>query len=611
MIEMARRIFIVAVSLIVLVFIWPVNDGFPVAVSVDGSINLGNLPEVLRPGLYGDWSANSEPISSQFAFDKKPFWRLSLGIGWDESLNKPADFDISFRDWLRDNVDPNIKKYQDAGYQTVISLIQVPKWLSSHPDDGCMPSSAECWKKWQYSPPGDYVEWKRLLQLLVTTQKQDGIKADYIIWDEPNWMFYGTEEQYFEMYKHSAEAIKGIDSSIKVGALGVGCWACGKESNCPAEFTGLPDGQCPNLGHSMIMGQIMYVSGNNIPMDFIDWHFPELESFTQQVNGTRGWLTTYGLDSTLPLTVGEWVYSPIKQYEATEIGAANAIYTLKAFIDNGIYRHSATSIYDQSLWLSGDWANVGFFSPEGVIRAKWNAFKAVDKLSGQRLKATLTDEPLVTAVASKKNNIISVVMANSSNLQAVTFELKNIASGAYTFRKYIIDGDMDEIHSNPCRYNKKTELALSDNDCGVDGAVDKAVAWTRNEAEKTTTAYMMSAGISQQNANNIFVCFNDPACNVVDYVKAFCQANPNQCLGKKAVFSEAQQLYNNLFYHGRHKIKSGKVYTISTFIDQINNLKEVSMEGSKQEKQVSVTGGTYSEVITMKPYSVILIELVQ
>ena len=73
---------------------------------------------------------------------------------------------------------------------------------------------------------------------------------------------------------------------------------------------------------------------------------------------------------------------------------------------------------------------------------------------------------------------------------------------------------------------------------------------------------------------------------------------------------EAQYLYNNLFYHGSHKLKSGKIYAISTYIDQINNLKEVSLEGSKQETQVNVASGTYTEAINMLPFSVILIELV-
>ena len=613
--EVARPIFIAVFALFCLVFIWPVDDGFPIVVTVDASNNLGNFPDVLRPGLAGAWSENSMPLSSQLAFNKKPFWRLSIGIGWDENSVKPADFDQNFQNWLRNTVDPNIKKYQDAGYQTVISINQMPKWLSLYPSDECLPSNAEgCWLKWQYSPPNDYSEWKRLLQLLVNTQKKDGIKADYIIWDEPNWMFYGTQEQYLELYKNSVEAIKGIDGSIKVGALGVGCWSCKKDTNCPAQITGLPDGEC-NVSNpildTMIKEQIKYVSANNVHMDFIDWHFPDLPIFKQEIDTTKNWLTTYGLDSALPLTIGEWVFSPSNEDESTEKAAAHTIYLINKFIDNGIYRHSATSIYDQSGWANGDWAHVGFFSEEGVIKTKWNSFKVLDRLHSQRLKVSSdSGEYALPTIASRDNNKIAAVLANQSSSQQVTFVINNLTPGTYTYRKYTIDGNMDEIHSNPCRYNKKTEFSPSTSDCGVNGAIDQAIAKAINEAENATTSYMVSSGISQQNANNLFVCYNDPACNIENYIKTYCQNNATKCTAKRPVILEAQQLYKNLLYHGKYRINSGRIYSTSTYVDQINNLKEISLEGSKQEEQVTVSG-TYTEVINMLPYSVILIELLQ
>ncbi|MFZ2197286.1 MAG: hypothetical protein WAV13_06125, partial [Thermodesulfovibrionales bacterium] len=420
---MAHKIYITVLYLIFLLFVWPVSEGFPapVTVTVDVSNNLGDLPGVFRSGLMGAWNNNFAPLTSEISYkNKKPSMRLALGIGWDEAAPKPIDFEIRFQKWLRDIVDPNIIKYQNAGYQTVITLTEVPRWLSSYPaTEECLPIGDGCWKKWQFSPPNDYAQWKNLLQLLVTTQKQDGINADYIIGDESNWMFYGTEEQYFELYKNSVEAIKGIDGSIKVGAPGVGCWSCKKDKNCPADLTGLPDGQCPVLGHSMIEGLISYVSANNVSLDFIDWHFPVLANFTQQVSDTRNWLITSGLDSSMPLTIGEWVFDPAGEEELTEKAAANAIYMLKAFTDNGIYRHSATSIYDQSGWASGDWSNVGFFSPEGVIRAKWNAFKAVDRLPGQRVWSDGAN--LLPVVAARDDTKVSRVMASRSpSLQLVT-----------------------------------------------------------------------------------------------------------------------------------------------------------------------------------------------
>ncbi|MFZ2197129.1 MAG: hypothetical protein WAV13_05300, partial [Thermodesulfovibrionales bacterium] len=219
---------------------------------------------------------------------------------------------------------------------------------------------------------------------------------------------------------------------------------------------------------------------------------------------------------------------------------------------------------------------------------------------------------LLPVVAARDDTKVAIIMASrSQSSQLVSLVVNNLASGTYTVRKYTIDGNdgnIKEIHSNPCRYNKKTEFAPSTTKCGVNGAIDQAVASARKEAENATNDYLVSSGISQQNANSIFVCFNDAACDIEAYVTAYCQQNPSRCSGKKPVITEAQKLYSNLFYHGKYRVNSGKIYNTSTYIDRINNLKEVSLEGSKQEIQVTVNG-TYTEDITMEPSSVLLIEL--
>ncbi len=331
------------------------------------------------------------------------------------------------------------------------------------------------------------------------------------------------------------------------------------------------------------------------------------------LSNTRSWLTQSGLNSALPLTIGEWVYSSSNEDESTEKGSANAVYALQVFADNGIYRHTATSTYDQPGWLGGDWAHVGFFSLDGVIKAKWNAFKAVDRLPDRRLNVVLGgSQTLVTAMAFKDAVKTSVIMANTALSQQISLGINNLASGTYTVRKYLIDGDTSAIHSNPCRYNKTTENSPGSRSvCGVNGDIDQAVANARTEAGNASTSYIVSAGLTQGFADNLLACFNDPACDTTAYIISYCQSNPGQCNGKKPAFLELQQLYNNLFYHGIYRINSGKVYTLSNYIDQINNLKEVSLEGSLQEKQGTVTNGTYTENINMLPYSVILIELSQ
>lgn len=598
---------------IFLVFI-NVADGFPstypVSVNVDTAQNLGAISDVFRPGLFGDWSDGYIPLKAPLSVvNKKPFFRFKLGIV-DASLPpKPANFEQNFQYWLNNTVDPQISKYQNAGYQVVISLTQVPKWLSLYPSDSCMPNADGCFPEWAFSPPNDYTEWDNLITLLVSTQITDGIRADYIIWDEPDWMFYGTLDQYLELYNHSVKAIKNVNPGIKVGGPAVSNIQAPKGLNCPAAATGLPDGECPPSTTTIMESFIQYASANSLPLDFIDWHFPQVTDFQTEVDGAKTLLTRYGLPVTTPISIGEWVFSPAGETESTEAGSAYAAVMMKQMLDNGIYRHTATSIYDQNTWTSGDWAHVGYFDSNGVIKAKWNSFKTLDKITGQRLKTTASNENEIAAVASSDNNRIAVLLADQADSVDATLNITNIPPGNYTYRKYLIDGDMNVIHSNPCRYNKKTEAAPSTTECGVNGAIDQAIANARTDVQNAVTSYLLSAGISQDAITNLFVCYNDPTCQVVTYISTYCQNNVNLCKGKKPAILAAQQLYNNLFYHGTYRINSGKVFTTSTYIDQINNLKEVSLEGSKQEKQISVTNGTYTEVVNMLPYSVVLIEL--
>ena len=708
---MMKNIIFILVLLLIFIVAVP-DDAFtmmtpkPVVISVDTSKNLGKMPDVLKAGVMSSWWQNIPPLKSELmSLNVKPVWRLHLGIGSDspggDSEIKPDNFESAFKVWLNEVVDPKIKNYQDNGRQVVISLTQVPKWLALYPYNERLPYANGDWFfKWAYSPPKDYYEWEKLIKLLVQTQKEDGIKTDYIIWDEPDWMFYGTEEQYLELYGNTIKAIKEVDPNIQVGAPGVSGWSSKKGYNCPAEATGLKDGECPPKDDTMMRALISYVTQNNVPLDFIDWHFPDKNTLPEEVKTTKIWLQEAGLPETMPLTIGEWVFSEKGEAESTEKASAYAIHILKAFQDNGIFRHSATSLYDQEGWISGEWAHVGFFTLDGVIKAKWNSFKGIDKLSGQSIESKTSDERHVIALASKDNEKLTVIASRfipqgelayqasldsfsdqsknfvqtclqniGANLQAlyapyeaylrsqlsiddiesasikhcgsfpdylridfinskqiafdvyngklsykpnpreVELKIKNINPGTYNYKKYIIDGDMNEIHSNPCRYNKKTESSPSNTECGINGALDQAVNQAKNDAGNTTINYLLSIGYQQTQVDELMNCLKTPNCNPNDLIENYCQIYPSACPKIKNDLNEAKKLHENLLYNGTYTVANGTTYTIPTFIDQINNLKEVSLEGSKQEKQVTITDGTYAENFIMQPYSVILMEL--
>ncbi|MBW3021334.1 hypothetical protein KY328_00280 [Candidatus Woesearchaeota archaeon] len=700
---MNKKTAIVMISLLILLGTSGYGVAEPIVISVDATQNVGDMLTGL--GFMGVWSEAYNPLETEIEdLNVKPVWRLHFGMGLyipgGDSEIKPENFEEDFQSFLNNVVDPQIKQYQDAGYQIIISLTEVPKWLSLYPSDECMPMADGCFAKWAFAPPKDYIEWRNILQLLVSTQKTDGINAEYIIGDEPDWMFYGTEEQYLELYGHSVNAIKEIDGSIQVGAPGVSNWTHTKYYNCPAEATGLEDGVCPSKNQSMIKALIDYVAANNIPLDFIDWHFPNPHELRDNVNTTKQWLQEAGLPVTLPLTIGEWVFSPKGEDESTEKASAYAIHLLKAFLDSGIYRNTATSIYDQTGWESGDWAHVGFFSKDGILRVKLNSIKAIDKLMGQRVKAETTDENHFVAIASKDNGKIAVLtshfitsgeeavltgldsFSDQSNVfvqtciepidngqkafynlyvkylihevtidiieaifinncgsfpeylrtdfinskqiayqvynkeipyqinpQEVELKMTNLDPGIYTYKKYIIDGDMDEIHSNPCRYNKKTESIPTETECGMNGALDQAIAQARDSSRSVTIDYLISCGYPQAFAEGFIDCYEDTECDASSLAWNYLQQYPEAYETLNQDLDEAIKLRENILYHGTYTASDGSTYTIPIYVDQINNFEEVSLEGSKQEKAITITDRTYTENFTMQPYAVVLIEI--
>ena len=83
------------------------------------------------------------------------------------------------------------------------------------------------------SKPKDYREWDELITRLTAhlTERygHDEVASWYFeVWNEPNLKFFyaGTQEDYFELYRHTALAIKGVRSDYRVGgpATAINAW---------------------------------------------------------------------------------------------------------------------------------------------------------------------------------------------------------------------------------------------------------------------------------------------------------------------------------------------------------------------------------------------------
>ena len=74
------------------------------------------------------------------------------------------------------------------------------------------------------TPPTDYKQWSALINRLVAhwvdRYGKNNVRDWFFeVWNEPNLKAFwtGTQRDYFKLYKHTAEAIKKVDESLRVG----------------------------------------------------------------------------------------------------------------------------------------------------------------------------------------------------------------------------------------------------------------------------------------------------------------------------------------------------------------------------------------------------------
>jgi xylan 1,4-beta-xylosidase len=111
------------------------------------------------------------------------------------------------------------------------------------------------WWRGNVTPPKDYEKWAALIRTLVLhfTERYgvDEVKTWYFeVWNEPNLspgFWSGTQEDYFKLYKYTAQAVKSVNKAYRVGGPGT-------------------------AGAAWEPEMIAYCQKNNVPIDFISTH---------------------------------------------------------------------------------------------------------------------------------------------------------------------------------------------------------------------------------------------------------------------------------------------------------------------------------------------------
>lgn len=371
----------------------------------------------------------NQNLYSNLRYNMFRFGTLSLDWSFPSTLlppNKPtlqqwSTFDAEMRRIAR-----LCRKVKDAGAIVGADLDGIPRWLSSCPDNtGHFPQFIFNSPLWRACPPNDYLEWASIVERVVRIFADEGLPDFYWgVWNEPEWTLYGTQEEYFEIYKTTAQAIRRGSPQAKVGGtndvgLSSAKWQYDKYDTL-IDYT-----KIRRTAEPMMKSFLGYVARENLPLDFVDWHFPTTDprsdGFEKQVRQLKEWLRSYGLNENIPIRIGEWTVSPCGDEAASELGAAYVVSMLKEMARLGIPFHNHTSLLDQTGWTDSCWTHVGTFSdglnhPHGIARAKYNAFRLISKLLPVRIPVGIDDAFLdVIATTDENKKQYSILIANYVN----------------------------------------------------------------------------------------------------------------------------------------------------------------------------------------------------
>jgi xylan 1,4-beta-xylosidase len=171
------------------------------------AVGSGHAPLALR----ADWQAHLLRARSELGFRHVRFHGiLSDDVGTLVTVEELPLYSFF-------NADQAFDAQLAMGVRPFVELSFMPRRLAS--GDATVFAYAA-----NVTPPRDYAEWGALIGTLarhwVDRYGAEEVRRwPFEVWNEPNLEAFwtGTRAEYFELYRHTAEAIKGVDAEIAVG----------------------------------------------------------------------------------------------------------------------------------------------------------------------------------------------------------------------------------------------------------------------------------------------------------------------------------------------------------------------------------------------------------
>jgi xylan 1,4-beta-xylosidase len=299
------------------------------------------------------------------------------------------------------------------------------------------------------TPPRYYDQWAALIQKIAQHWVDRYGLAEvrewfFEVWNEPNLKAFwtGSQEEYFELYRRAAHAIKTVDKSLKVGG--------------PA-----------TANNEWIQEFLDFCTASSVPVDFVSTHhyptdafgLPGADTVTQLEHAPRGGMKTEVAKSHdeargLPLYYTEWNISsnPFDPMHDEPFAAAfiTRIVMEARGLAQGYSFWTFSDIFNENYFPSVPFhGGFGILNLHGIPKPSYRAFQLLHGLGDELLEVHGTHET-VDAWVVRKGGTITVLLTNLAmprhaiQTEHVNFRLPGASAPQAAFIERI-----DEDHANP------------------------------------------------------------------------------------------------------------------------------------------------------------------
>lgn len=306
------------------------------------------------------------------------------GVYEEDAQGKPV-LNFSYVDQIYDGLLSN-------GVRPFVELGFMPKKLAARE------AIHAFWYKQNVSPPKEYGKWDSMItqfvKHLIDRYGMDEVAQWYFeVWNEPNLDFWAGEPRqatYFELYDHTARAIKAVNPRLRVGgpATAQAAWAddfirhCA-ENKVPVDFVS------------------SHVYGNDRSEDVFgtDEAIPRDRMVCRAVGKVHEQIKASAMPN-LPLYWSEFNASYMNEPEVTDAAymgpwLADTIRQCDGLVDEMSYWTFSDVFEEQGVVKRPFYGGYGLIAAGGIPKPAFNAFLLLHRLGEQRLAAS-SDNVLVT-----------------------------------------------------------------------------------------------------------------------------------------------------------------------------------------------------------------------